>query len=212
MSLKKPHTSPGEVAQLLRSIGEGNQHAAADLLPLVYAELRWLAVSRMAQMRPGQTLQPTALVHEAYMELVGDQDPGWNSRAHFFGAAAQAMREILVDQVRRKSRLKRGGDRQREGMEGNEPAETNFEIPDVDVIALDEALDRMKTEHPRAAEVLMLRYFAGLTGHQIADVLNTSERTIERDWRFARAWLRQDLSSAVDAPQDGAKTEGDADG
>lgn len=197
MSQKKPQSNPGEVTQLLRSIGEGNQHAAAELLPLVYAELRRLAVSRMAQLPPGQTLQPTALVHDAYLELVGKQDPGWNSRAHFFGAAAQAMREILVDQVRRKSRLKRGGDRKREVMADDFPVETNIEMPHIDIIALDEALDRMKAEHPRCTEVLMLRYFAGLTGKQIAEVLNTSERTIDRDWRFARAWLRHELSPAL---------------
>ena len=125
---------------------------------------------------------------------MGKRDPGWKSRSHFFGAAAQAMREILVDQARRKSRLKRGGDRKREVMEDDFPIETEIEMPHVDVIALDEALDRMKAEHPRRTEVLMLRYFAGLTGEQIAEVLNTSARTIERDWQFARVWLHRELS------------------
>lgn len=194
MSQKKPQSSPGEVTQLLRSIGEGNQHAAAELLPLVYAELRRLAVARMANLPPGQTLQPTALVHDVYLELVGKQDPGWNSRGHFFGAAAQAMREILVDQARRKSRRKRGGDRKREVMDDDLPVETNIEMPHIDIIALDEALDRMKAEHPRSTNVLMLRYFAGLTGEQTAQVLDTSPRTIERDWQFARVWLHRELS------------------
>ncbi|MCZ6836873.1 MAG: ECF-type sigma factor [Planctomycetota bacterium] len=195
MNPKKPQAKPGEVTRLLQSIGEGNQHAAADLLPLVYAELRRLAASRMAHLPPGQTLQPTALVHDVYLELVGQEDPGWNSRAHFFGAAAQAMREILVDQARRKSRRKHGGDRKREVLADDQPAMTEIEMPPVDVLALDEALDRMKTEHPRRTEVLMLRFFAGLSAEQTAEVLKTSARTIERDWQFARVWLHRELST-----------------
>ena len=179
---------------LLRTIDEGQPHAAAELLPLVYAELRRLAVARMAQLPPGQTLQPTALVHEAFLDLVGDADPGWSGKAHFFGAAAQAMREILVDQARRKSRRKRGGDRNREAFRDDIGAMTEFEMPTADMLALDAAMDGLKAEHPRPAEVVMLRYFAGLTMQQIAEVLGTSARTIERDWRFARAWLREELS------------------
>ncbi len=185
---------------LLSTLDSEAPHAAAKLLPLVYDELKRLAASRMAHLAPGQTLQPTALVHEAYLELVGDGDPGWNGKAHFFGAAAQAMREILVDQARHKSRQKRGGDRHREPLARHIAAAPEFELPSVDMLALDEAMDRLSADHPRRAQVVMLRFFAGLTAEQIAELLDTSARTIERDWRFARAWLGDALSGPSTEP------------
>jgi len=170
--------------------------SAAELLPLLYPELRRLAVAQMARLRPGQTLQPTALVHEAYMKLVGDTDPGWNGRGHFFGAAAQAMREILVDHARRRSAKKRGG--------GQEPLriDTGFELADDampvdDVLAIDAALATLAKSHPRKAEIVVMRYFGGLTMDQIAEALGVTTRTAEREWRFARAVLAAALSEAA---------------
>src|SRR5215471_6202520 len=160
--------------------------AAAELLPEVYAELRRLAAVLTSQLPPGQTLQPTALVHEAYLKLVRDRDPGWEGRRHFFGAAAQAMREILVDQARRKASRKRGGDGRRveltEGLALIEP-------PADDVLALDEAIQKLQAEEPRLAEVVMLRYYAGLSVEETAGVVAQSVSTVTRQWRQARAWL-----------------------
>jgi RNA polymerase sigma factor (TIGR02999 family) len=160
--------------------------AAEDLLPVLYAELRRLAAVLTAQRAPGQTLTPTALVHEAYLRLVRNQDPGWQGRRHFFGAAAQAMREILIEQARRKGRLKRGGRGRRvqlsEGMAWIEP-------PADDIIALDEAIGRLQGEDARLAEIVMLRYFSGLSVEETARVLDVSVSTVTRDWRYARAWL-----------------------
>ncbi len=199
----EPRVVPGnyrrDVTLLLDAIGSGKSDAASELLPLVYAELRRLAASKMAYMSPGHTLQPTALVHEAYAELVGSQDPGWNGRAHFFGAAAQAMREILVDHARSKGRLKRGGDRKRVELNEQAAAALHFELPNEDILALDEALEKLKVEHPRKAEVVMLRYFAGLTIKQTAEVLDVTTRTIDFDWRFAKAWLFKELSGGEPA-------------
>jgi RNA polymerase sigma factor (TIGR02999 family) len=160
--------------------------AAADLLPAVYAELRGLARALTARLPPGQTLQPTALVHEAYLKLVRDHDPGWEGRRHFFAAAAQAMREILVDQARRKASRKRGGDARRleltEGLALIEP-------PAEDVLALDEAVARLQAEAPQLAEVVMLRYYTGLSMEEAAGVVGRSLSTLTREWRQARAWL-----------------------
>jgi RNA polymerase sigma factor (TIGR02999 family) len=166
---------------------EGGQ-AAADLLPAVYAELRGLARALTARLPPGQTLQPTARVHEAYLKLVGDHDPGWEGRRHFFGAAAQAMREILVDQARRKASRKRGGRRLElaEGLALIEP-------PAEDVLALDEAVGRLQAEEPHLAEVVMLRYYTGLSTEEAAGVVGRSLRTVTREWRQARAWLAGQL-------------------
>jgi RNA polymerase sigma factor (TIGR02999 family) len=164
--------------------------SAAELLPVVYAELRRLAAALSGRLPPGQTLQPTALVHEAYMKLVRHQDPGWDSKRHFFGAAAQAMREILVDQARRKSSLKRGGDGQRielaDGMAWIEP-------PGEDMLALDEAIQLLQAEEPRLAEIVMLRYYTSLSVEETALVVGRSESTIKREWRQARAWLARQL-------------------
>jgi RNA polymerase sigma factor (TIGR02999 family) len=160
--------------------------AAADLLPVLYAELRRLAAVLTAQRAPGQTLTPTALVHEAYLRLVRNEDPGWQGRRHFFGAAAQAMREILIEQARRKGRLKRGGRGRRvelsEGLAWIEP-------PADDVLALDEAIGRLQAEDARLAEIVMLRYFGGLSVEETARVVGVSVSTLTRDWRYARAWL-----------------------
>jgi RNA polymerase sigma factor (TIGR02999 family) len=164
---------------------------AADLLPVLYAELRRLAAALSAQRGPGQTLTPTALVHEAYLRLVRGQDPGWQGPRHFFGAAAQAMREILIEQARRKGRLKRGGGGQRvelaEGLAWIEP-------PDDDVLALDEAISQLQAEDARLAEIVMLRYYSGLTVEETALVVGVSVSTLTRDWRYARAWLAGVLS------------------
>jgi RNA polymerase sigma factor (TIGR02999 family) len=165
--------------------------AATELLPAVYAELRRLAGVLTGQLPPGQTLQPTALVHEAYLKLVRDKDPGWEGRRHFFGAAAQAMREILVDQARRKASLKRGGQGKRidltEGLILIQP-------PADDVEALDEAIQQLETDEPRLAEIVRLRYYTGLSVEETAGVIGMSISTVTREWRFARAWLAGRLS------------------
>jgi RNA polymerase sigma factor (TIGR02999 family) len=182
-----------DVTQLLEDAGRGEERAAGELFPIVYDELRRVAAAQMAHLRPGQTLQPTALVHEAYLKLVRRSDPGWSGRAHFFGAAAQAMRELIVDHVRRKAAHKRGG-----GQPG-EALEAAFEVaaeglPAEDVLAVDAALEQLEAEHPRKARVVIMRYFGGLSEEEIAQALGVTPRTIEREWRFARAWLHERLS------------------
>jgi RNA polymerase sigma factor (TIGR02999 family) len=181
-----------EVTQLLSELRDGRQSAAGELLPLVYRELRRLAASQLARLRPGQTLQPTALVHEAYIKLVGSGDPGWDGRGHFFAAAAMAMRELIVDAVRRKSAAKRGG--------GVPPEElhTALAVPGGgpgldDVLAVDAALKQLEAQHPRKAKVVVMRYFGGLADEEIAAAVGVDVRTVERDWRFARAWLHSVL-------------------
>jgi RNA polymerase sigma factor (TIGR02999 family) len=174
---------------------------AAELLPEVYAELRRLAASLTGRLRPGQTLQPTALVHEAYLRLVRGQDPGWEGRRHFFGAAARAMREILIEQARRKDSRKRGGGARRvelsEGLALIEP-------PAEDVLALDEAIGQLRAEWPHLAEVVQLRYYAGLSVEETAEVVGRSVSTVTREWRFARAWLAGRLGEG--APPGGGET------
>jgi len=169
----------------------GENQAAAELLPELYTELRRLAVALTARLRPGQTLQPTALVHEAYLRLVGRRDPGWEGRRHFFGAAARAMREILIEQARRKGSRKHGGEAQRvelsEGLALIEP-------PTDDLLALDEAIEQLRAEKPHLAEVVLLRYFTGLSVEETADVVGRSVSTVTREWRFARAWLAARVS------------------
>ena len=183
-----------DVTQVLLAIEAGDAKAATELLPLVYGELRKLAKARMARLRPGQTLQPTALVHEVYLALVGRKDPGWKGRGHFFGAAAHAMREILVDAARRRAALKRGGDLVRAAPEEAEDAEPAPALPVEDLLSLDRALTKMKAEHPRKAEIVELRYFGGLTEEEIAAIYEVAPRTIEREWRFAKAWLHKALA------------------
>jgi RNA polymerase sigma factor (TIGR02999 family) len=172
---------------------------AAELLPVVYAELRRLAGALSGRLPPGQTLQPTALVHEAYMRLVGNQDPGWNGRRHFFGSAARAMRDILVDQARRKGAHKHGGGARRvdltEGIAIIEP-------PADDLLAVDEAIQKLQAEKPHLAEIAMLRFYAGLSVDETAAVLDISASTLAREWRFARAWLARQLGDAPTKTRD----------
>lgn len=176
----------GNVTCMLRAACDGDRQAAADLLPLVYAELRRLALARLAKTPPGNTLQPTALVHEAYLRLIGGEDPGWNSRGHFFAAAAQAMREILVEQARRKAAPKHGGALRRVPLEG---AELATDPPAEDLLALDEVLARLEAADPLKGKIVALRYFAGLTVEQAAAAVGMSVPTLEREWRCARAFL-----------------------
>jgi RNA polymerase sigma factor (TIGR02999 family) len=184
-----------DVTRLLDAAAAGDRHAAADLLPLVYGELRRLAAARMAAESPDHTLDATALVHEAYLRLVGPADDNrWDSRGHFFAAAAEAMRRILVEAARRKLGPERGGDFTRHDLD---PEQTAPPGPSPRLLALDEALDRLAAIEPRAAEVVKLRYFAGLTVAEAASALGISPRTADSDWAYARAWL-------VTALRDGA--------
>jgi RNA polymerase sigma factor (TIGR02999 family) len=181
-----------EVTQILSAIEQGDPHAAEQLLPLVYAELRKLAAQRLIQEKPGQTLQATALVHDAYVRLVDvEKVQHWNSRGHFFAAAAEAMRRILVEQARRRTSEKRGGGRERQELVESQivAAETRH-----DLIALDEALDKLVGVDRSAAELVKLRYFAGLTGPQASKVLGMSARKGDSLWAYARAWLRHEIT------------------
>jgi RNA polymerase sigma factor (TIGR02999 family) len=183
--------SMADVTQILSAIEAGDPNAAADLLPLVYDELRKLAAARLADEKPGQTLQATALVHEAYVRLVGGEQPqDWSGRGHFFAAAAEAMRRILVDQARRKQSRKHGGGRQRQALDADAPAAPE---PDLDLVALDAALVRLAQREPLKARLVDLRYFAGLTGEQAAAVLGMSASAVDRLWVYTRAWLRREL-------------------
>jgi RNA polymerase sigma factor (TIGR02999 family) len=167
---------------------------AAELLPILYAELRRLAATLTARLAPGQTLQPTALVHEAYLRLVRGEESGWEGRRHFFGAAAQAMREILIEQARHKASLKHGGHAQR-----HELAEGQawIEPPSNDLLALDEAIQQLQAEDARLAEIVSLRYYTGLSVEETANVVGVSVSTLKRDWRFARAWLARRLAEGT---------------
>ncbi len=190
-SLKSKARLMTDVTRILSAIEQGDPTAAAQLLPLVYDELRKLASAKMAQENPGQTLQATALVHEAYVRLVDVQEAQhWNSRGHFFSAAAEAMRRILVDNAIRKARPKHGGDRRRLDLEA---VATLGHSPKDDVLALGEALNRLSELDKTSAEVVKLKYFAGLTIPQVAEVLGISPRTADRRWAYARAWLHQEL-------------------
>lgn len=183
--------------KLLGAAGRGDRRAAEEILPLVYDELRKLARARLRKVPPGNTLQPTALVHEAYMRLVRGEDRGWDSRGHFFAAAAEAMRQILVDQARRKSRVKRGGDRKR--LDADE-IDLPIEGPGEDVLALHDALSRLEVEDERKAKVVKLRYFVGLQREEVAEVLGVSLRTADRDWRYSAAFLRRAMAEGDTAP------------
>jgi len=178
-----------DVTQILAAIEQGDSHAAAQLLPLVYYELRQLAAVHMAREKPGQTLDATALVHEAYLRLVGDQH--FDNRRHFFAAAAEAMRRILVESARRKKRQKRGGDRKRIDLE-----DVSVAAPEQDerLLALDEALERLAAVEPQKAELVKLRSFAGLSLDAAADLLGISPSTADRWWAYARAWLRVEIN------------------
>ncbi len=178
-----------DVTQLLSAIDAGDPKAAGQLLPLVYEELRRLAAAKMAHEKPGQTLQATALVHEAWLRLTdGEQQRAWNSRGHFFGAAAEAMRRILVESARRKARLRHGGELERVAVDQIEIASV---LPDERLVQVSEALDNLEREAPEAAQVVKLRYFAGLTQEQVAETMGISLRTAERHWTWAKAWLFQ---------------------
>ncbi len=178
------------VTRILDESCSGELQSGQDLLPLVYEELRSLARARLARQRGEQTLQATGLVHEAFLRLVGEKDPGWNGRRHFFGAAALAMRRILVEQARRKGRVKHGGNRDRVDMED---ADLSILPPHEDILALDEALTTLEKKDPRKGKIVNLRYFAGFTAEETAQALQLSLGTVEREWRFIKAWLQEKL-------------------
>lgn len=179
-----------EITQLLHAVERGDAHASEELLPLVYQDLRRQAAAQMARERPGQTLQPTALLHEAWLRVTGSGQPRWQNRAHFFGAAAEAMRRILVENARRKSRLKRGGDLVRVDTDQIELAATT---PDEKILLINDALERLQLEDPEKAQVVVLKFFGGRTNQEVAESLGVTERTVERHWAFAKAWLFQHI-------------------
>jgi RNA polymerase sigma factor (TIGR02999 family) len=179
------------VTHILNAIEQGDAQAADKLLPLVYEELRLLAAQRMSQESPGQTLQATALVHEAYIRLVGSKDANWNSRGHFFAAAAEAMRRILIENARRKRSSKHGGDRRKVDIDNVELA---IEGSSNDLIVLDEALERLSKKDKAKADLVKLRYFAGLTCAQAATMLGISRSTANEHWAYARAWLHAETT------------------
>jgi len=191
----------GDVTRILGALEAGNKRAAENLLPLVYDELRKLARRRMAAEAPEHTLEPTALVHEAYLRLLGDSQPAWSNRGHFFAAAALAMRRILVEHARGRHRLKRGGGRQRVPWDENL---LPMEVASVDVLDLDEALTCLEAYDPRKCRIVMLRYFAGLTIDETAQALDISVATVKSDWTYARAWLHRELKP------DETRSSGDA--
>jgi len=181
-----------EVTRILSAIDQGDPHAAEQLLPLVYEELRKLAAQKLVREKPGQTLQATGLVHEAYMRLVDtEKAQHWNSRGHFFAAAAEAMRRILVEQARRKGSKRAGGQHCRAELSIADP---EIGAPQLDLLALNEALDKLATNDPRTFELIKLRFFAGLTIQQAAEALGVSVATAENDWAYGKCWLRKELT------------------
>ena len=187
--MKSP--SPHHVTEILEAISAGDRSAENKLLPLVYAELKKIARALMSDEPAGQTLQPTALVHEVYLRLLGGESPRWENRAHFFTAAAEGMRRILIEAARRRSRLKRGGDRERVTLDS---AVGDYQPRPDELLALDEALDRLEAQDARMARVVKLRYFAGLTAEETASALAISPRGVHRLWTAARAWLRREMT------------------
>jgi RNA polymerase sigma factor (TIGR02999 family) len=188
-----------EVTRILSAIEQGDPRAADQLLPLVYDELRQLAAQKLAREKPGQTLQATSLVHEAYLRLVGgEQSQDWDGRRHFFAAAAEAMRRILIDRARHKQTQKVGGGRRRLDLDDIEPAQR--EENGDRLLALDEALRVLEAEDPRKAELVKLRFFAGLTAEQAAAALGVSTSTAEKDWAYARSWLRVTIDRISNQP------------
>lgn len=183
-----------EITLVLQAIGRGESRASTALLPLVYEELRRLAALRMVREQAGQTLQPTALVHEAWLRLVADGDRTWENRAHFFGAAAEAMRRILIDKARRKAGLKHGGGQERLNVDD---LQLTGETPDDKILLVNEALERLELEDPESARIVMLKFFGGLTNQEVAKILNVNERTVDRDWAYAKAWLFQSMREAA---------------
>ena len=192
------HLGMHEVTQILNAIDQGDPHAAEKLLPLVYKELRKLAAQKLAQEKPGQTLQATALVHEAYVRLVGESEvTAWRNRGHFFGAAAEAMRRILIDSARRKQQIKHGGQHQRVDLDS---ACALSDPPTLDLLALDEALSKLEAIEPDKAELIKLRFFSGLTMPEAAAALGISLATAERYWTFAKSWLYAKLGQTTPVP------------
>jgi RNA polymerase sigma factor (TIGR02999 family) len=190
-----------DVTRILNAMERGDAKATDELLPLVYEELRLLAAQKLAHEKPGQTLQATALVHEAYLRLVGDEPRSWENRGHFFAAAAEAMRRILIENARRKNRLKRGGDRHQVDLnDAAMPLETG--IPMEDLLSLDEALKRLEEWDRTKAELVKLRFFGGLTCEQAAKALGISNSAAEEHWAYARAWLRLEMMDGVEADPD----------
>jgi RNA polymerase sigma factor (TIGR02999 family) len=179
-----------EITRILQSGGLADVRASEELLPLVYKDLRRHAATKMAREAPGQTLQPTALVHEAWIRLAGDGDRHWQNRAHFFGAAAEAMRRILIERARNKARLKRGANPERVGIEGVDLAAAS---PDEKAVMVDDALQRLQALDPEKARVVILKFFEGLTNQEVAEFLNVTERTVERHWAYAKVWLLQSI-------------------
>jgi len=179
-----------DVTRLLDAMGTGDRQASAELLPLVYDELRRLARAHMANERAEHTLQPTALVHEAYLRLIGDSNPSWDGRGHFFAAAAEAMRRILVESARRKQRIKHGGELSRVELDESHLATTTS---DERLLAIDEALERLASDEPQAAELVKLRFFAGFSIAEAAEILGLSRTTAYEQWAYARAWLRCEI-------------------
>jgi len=182
-----------DVTRILSAVEHGDPKAAEQLLPLVYDELRRLAAAKLVQEKPGQTLQATALVHEAYIRLVeGGESQSWDNRRHFFAAAAEAMRRILIERARQKQAIKRGGGLERVDLDAVEPAVLPMACDDL--LGLDEAIQRLEQEHPRKAELVKLRFFAGLTTAEAARSLGVSVSTAENDWTYARCWLKLEMS------------------
>ncbi len=187
-----------EVTRILSAIEQGDPRAAEQLLPLVYAELRQLAAQKLAQEKPGQTLQATALVHEAYLRLVDvDRAEHWDSRGHFFAAAAEAMRRILIDKARRRRSRRRGGEVKQRSLEGIQVA---IPASDDELLAVNEALERLEKLDPPKAELVKLRYFGGLTIPEAAQALGISVTTANRYWAYARAWLHEELAAGTEPP------------
>ena len=194
----RPAASAGDATHILAAIEQGNRQAAEELLPMVYGELRRLAAAKMAQEKPGQTLQATALVHEAYLRLVDvHKTQHWNSRGHFFGAAAEAMRRILVERARRK---------QRHSEIAMSHVDDDIQGPNLDLLALNDALDRLANVDPRAADVVKLRFFAGLTRQEAAETLGVSVSTVDTDWAYAKCWLQLELAEPSAAESSGEIT------
>ena len=181
-----------EITLVLQALERGQSQASEELLPLVYQELRRMAAARMVHESAGQTLQATALVHEAWLRMVSDGDRSWQNRAHFFGAASEAMRRILIEKARRKSRLKHGGGLARFDIENLELAEAT---PDDKLLLINEALESLAAQDPESARVVMLKFFGGLTRQELAESLNISERMADRQWAYAKAWLLRHLRS-----------------
>jgi RNA polymerase sigma factor (TIGR02999 family) len=182
-----------EITQILQAVGRGEAQASEQLLPLIYHDLRRQAAVQMSREAAGQTLQPTALLHEAWLRVIGDGDRLWQNRAHFFGAAAEAMRRILIENARRKARLKRGGGQVRVDADQVELASTT---PDEKILLINDALELLQAQDPEKARVVVLKFFGGRTNQEVAESLAVTERTVERHWAYAKAWLFQNIRTA----------------